>query len=79
MTLKLHPLRFQIIELKGRTVMVRYLEDNKECEEERSIKTTEIKVLPNKLPKKLKPKKKRAHQRALRYEVIREFRYKEIT
>ena len=75
--LNLHPLRFQIIALKDRNkVIVRYLEDKEEREQESPFKTND-RVLANKMPKNLKAKKKRAYQRALRYEVIGEFRYQE--
>ena len=50
--LKLHPLRFQIIELNGRNeVIVRYLEDKLEREEERSIKRVTLKCSLRSYPK----------------------------
>jgi hypothetical protein len=40
------------------------LEDKKEEEEESLIKITDLKVFPEKFPKKMKGKTKRAYQRA---------------
>ena len=45
---------------------MRYFEDKEEDEEEHSITINDTKVFPDKIPKKLKAKKKRAYQRALR-------------